>query len=291
MSNIIKKAKQYVDDKLVFEKDYSFNYNKMKFKPNKFITSGSFSNIFGYDYMNKSKIVIKFPLKNESNDSEIKILTLLNAFQNEYLKRNLIVSKIYKVFIRTNFNNSKIIILKKYDGDIYKRFTQLNLDLQDDKLLFLNLLKQISQILIILQKHFHFMHNDMKPNNILYKFIDSSIGFRYDNIQYYLSDFGGSFINLNNKKICGNIRGCKLEFNPNKDMFMMIHLIFTFIDDKYKESALLFLTKLFGKDNINTKYSKYDKSTWFSYYDIDNISDLFNPINILNKVSNKLQLE
>jgi len=69
-------------------------------------------------------------------------------------------------------------------------------------------------------------------------------------------------------------------------MLMLIHLIYTFINPKFKNSAKQFLNGFFNKKNVNTKYSKHDNSTWFGYYDIEDISEEFNPKNIFLKIKN-----
>ena len=54
--NILKKSNNYFENTLLFDTSYSFNYKDSKFKPNKFSTNGSFSNIIGYNSKGNSKL-------------------------------------------------------------------------------------------------------------------------------------------------------------------------------------------------------------------------------------------
>jgi hypothetical protein len=57
-----------------------------------------------------------------------------------------------------------------------------------------------------LQKNLKFVHNDLKIDNIFYKFIDFNKSDKYtcDNINFYIGDFDGARFEINNIIIYGN---------------------------------------------------------------------------------------
>lgn len=279
------KATSYIEDNLIFDTSMNFIYNGINFTKNSFNTSGTFANIHGYDTSNGSSIVLKIPIEDsiDNINSEIKILSLFNSFQTLYFKKNIFVTKLYKVFMNSNIKDKKFIMIqKKYDGDVFHKFYNLNLDYQENYLLYISLIYQIASILIILQDSFKFVHNDLKPNNIFFKIKDNEKDHTHDNVDFILADFGGSYINFNKMESCGSVRGSQCSFNPHKDMFMMLHLLYTFTN--YKKRAKKIITDIVGNWNFNTKYAKSENDEWYAYYDETKFSDKFNPKFIYNRI-------
>ena len=281
------KANNYIEPRIEFDSSMNFVYNDISFIKNDFNTSGTFANINGYNTSNGLNVILKIPIDDsiENINSEIKILSLFNAFQNLYYKKNLFVTKLYKIFMESNDLTKKyIMIQKKYDGDVFHKFFYLNLNYQENYLLFVSLIYQVSSILIVLQDVFQFVHNDLKPNNIFFKIKDPTQAHTHENVDFILADFGGSYINFNNRLSCGTLRGSLCTFNPNKDMYMLMHLLYTFIHDTFKKRAKKIITDIVGRWNLDTKYAKNDSEEWNKYYDTNKFSDKFNPRFIYNRV-------
>lgn len=288
INKILDLANSFIKHEILFDDKLNFKYHDIEFNKNNFNIIGGFARITGYNTSNKKSIILKIPIEDsiENIKCEIKIHTLLNAFQKLYLKNNKIVTKLYKIFLNSNVKNTNnIIVQKKYNLDVYSYFLNLDFNLIENQLIMVSLLYQISIILIILQNEFSFVHNDLKPNNILFNIIDKTKSTSYDNIEFVLADFGGSYLEFNKVITCGQLRGSVNKFNSNKDIYMLVHLLYTFINKKSKKSVKTLFCDIFDKKNINTKYSKHDKNfSWFVYYDVTDIPDNFNPRNVYNKI-------
>lgn len=284
INKINKYRTKYFQDNLIFNNNKSFYFNSRKFNLLKKLNSGTYGNIFEYqDYNNN--YILKIPNEDLSEskiatNAEIIILSILNAFQQIYQKD--IVSEIYKIFKDTNMIKFPIL-MKKYNDDIFEKFKNINVLNKTDLYLVIDLIIQISHHLMILQYFFNFMHNDLKPNNIFFYLKNKEEGFKLGNIKYIIGDFGGSFIQFNNTNIFGIVRRYDNVFNPNKDMFMMIHILYTFINTEYKSNAKKLFTKLFGS-NMNYNYTEYKNNEWFNIYDIEEIPNVFNPKNVFNRI-------
>ena len=240
-------------------------------------------------YIKKRPIVKnKDDLKASKTDAIIS--ALLSSVQELYLENKSIISpKIYAIY-KEKENKDKIysIYMDRYEGDTFNLFCALNLnDIDKIKLVF-QLLLQISSILLLLQDSFKFMHNDLKANNILYYRLDKSKPIASNNITFIISDFGGSNIEINNKKIEGFIIGNQFNFDKGKDIFLLIHIIITFQISKYKKMVTNFFKTIF--DSIDLKYCKKNDEIWHHLYRMNKYPDEFHPSNVLNKI-NKLQLE
>jgi len=255
----------------------------------KILPSGSYGQLYEYHGTNSDhgKYIIKISLNEDANNAliaEIKIHMILSAFQKLYLIDKVFYKKprFYpKVapnikYIFTDLNTGmKSIMMEKYDGDIYKKLTMLNVCFETDKKFLIELLFQISCQLRLLQKHFEFMHNDLKGNNILYKLIDPTKGLNFDNTRFVLADFGGAYITFGKFVTKGDVKGSELDFNPNKDLFMLVHLIITFIDPSYRTSLINLLSTLFKEFNLDIAQNKSD--LWHRLYTMSIYPDEYNP--------------
>ena len=258
------------------------------------ISSGSFGTIFLIE-KNSKNYIKKKPIAHNKDDlkaakTDAIISALLSSVQELYLENKAIICpKIYAIN-KEQENSQKIysIYMEKYEGDIFNMFCAINLNDIDKIKLVIQMLLQISNILLLLQDSFKFMHNDLKANNILYYRPDKTKPITSNNITFIISDFGGSNIEINNKKIEGFIMGNQYNFDKGKDIFLLIHIIITFQISKYKKMVTNFFETIF--DSIDLKYCKKNDDIWHQLYQMDNYPDEFHPSNVLNKI-NKLQLE
>jgi hypothetical protein len=245
---------------------------------------GSYGKIKFYSDEDSNDFICKSALDNYSLASfkaEIKIHSILSSFQDIYLKNNIIprLFYVYKV------DNSKFkeLMMEKYNEDINDMFVNMDINNIQNKYLFIELLYQISSHLRILQKYFNFIHNDLKPNNIFYKLIDPSKKVSYNNIIFVIGDFGGSSINFNNNLISGEVKGSSKELIKEKDLFMLVHIILTFVKNKYKNNLIRFLNKLFKNEvYINMAVSQDNK--WHKLYTMNKYPSIYKPNNVLKRI-------
>lgn len=269
--------------------------NNKEYTMIKLLSTGSYGKIYLYlDETNMKYYIIKVPINNESIkaiNAEIKIHGIISAFQKLYLENKVFEKRVkfhpkivpeIKYFFTDKITGLKNIMMEKYDGDIYKKLTKLDVTYEPDKLFLLELLYQLSCQLKILQKYFQFMHNDLKGNNIFYKLINGDKELTYDNIRFVLGDFGGSYIKFNNFIIQGDIKGIENNFNPNKDLFMLVHIIITFINSQNRRNLIIFLKTLFNQIDETNTITENDK--WHNLYILDNYPNEYNPKKFLNKL-------
>ena len=138
------------------------------------ISTGAYGNIFTI-INNDKKYILKKPIDDDketeiSSEAEYKISSLISAFQHKYFKGNIakIAPKIYAIY-NDKDSNMKNIIMEKLEGDVFDICQNINVNVENDTNLLIELLYQTASHLNLLQKHFCFMHNDLKQNNILYK--------------------------------------------------------------------------------------------------------------------------
>jgi|UniRef100_A0A6C0IUW0 hypothetical protein len=255
----------------------------------KMLANGSYGKLYLYEstISKLDKYIIKISLGAESNDAliaEIKIHSILSAFQQLYLINKLFYKKprFYpkvapniKYIFRDARTGMNIIMMEKYDGDIYRKLTMLNVRLENDRKFLIELLFQISCQLRLLQKHFEFMHNDLKANNIFYKLIDPTKELTFDNTRFVLADFGGACITFGKFVTKGDVKGSEIDFNQNKDLFMLIHLIITFIDPSYRISLVDLLSTMFTELNLDIAVNESD--SWHQLYTKSIYPDEYNP--------------
>jgi len=270
-----------LDDSIILVNNVNYAYKKK-------LSSGAYGVVYLFTDTNTFEDrVVKIGLDKDSGkavNAEIKIHSILSAFQNTYLKdfvfkkrKNFypkVAPNIINIFHNQN-TDMKAIMMEKYDGDIYETFVNLDPDNNDDIKLLVEFLFQISCQLRLLQKYFDFMHNDLKATNIFYKLIDKSKGIKFDNIRFVMGDFGGSTITFNKFVTKGDVRGSEVDFNPNKDLFMVVHLIITFINPLNRSKLISFFSRFFKE--IDTNISINDNDIWHNIYTYNNYPDEYNP--------------
>tara|TARA_A100001015_G_C14944242_1_gene693910 strand:+ start:317 stop:1231 length:915 start_codon:yes stop_codon:yes gene_type:complete len=259
-----------IDDKLYF----SYGYQK----------NGSYGKIKCYSDEDSNYFICKRALNDISLKSfiaEIKIHSILSSFQDIYLKNN-IIPKIFHIYNSDN-SDFKEFMMEKYNEDIYNMFVNIDVNNTEDEYLFLELLYQISTHLRILQKYFNFTHNDLKTNNIFYKLIDPDKKVSFNNIVFIIGDLGGTSINFNNNLISGEVKGLSKELIEEKDIFMLVHIILTFIKKKYKNNFIRLLNKLFNNEvNINMALS--NDNIWHKLYTLNEYPRIYKPKNVLKRI-------
>jgi hypothetical protein len=256
--------------------------------------NGSYGKIKFYNDDDSNNYICKSALDENSLKSikaEIKIHSILSSFQDIYLKNNIIpkVLHVYKIE-NSDFKDYKIenssfkeFMMEKYKEDIYDIFVNININNIKDEYLFIELLYQISFHLRTLQKYFSFIHNDLKPNNIFYKLINPNKEISYHNIIFVIGDFGGSSIKFNNNLISGEVKGSSEELIEEKDIFMLVHIILTFIKDKYKNDMIIFLNKLFN-NQVYTNMAVSKDNKWHKLYTMNKYPSIYKPKNVLKRI-------
>ena len=283
-----------IDYELV--KKFSKKYFKLPIDEKSFeiksLTSGAYGNLF--ILKNKDKqYVLKKPAADEIGDkraseAEASISAILSSFQHIYLKKKYFSGSISKIIPKTyaiydcKVSGMKNIIMEKLKGDIFDIVGDLDLEKIDDRKFLIELLYQISSHLYLLQKYFKFMHNDLKQNNILYKLKDESKPISHDNILFVISDFGGSTITFNEKIIKGEVKGNDLYYDKAKDLYLLVHIIITYIKSHHKKSLINFLKILFDEINLKDCIKKDD--TWHKLYEKSSYPKEYEPANLLKKL-------
>jgi len=296
-------------NKIIEKLHVDINLNQIRYNMKKHFNSKFIENInddkkklsygtFGIIYIvkkNNKEYIIKKPLINSDNDliaskTDSLISSILSSFQEIYLKESIkICPLIYQVFKEIE-NGKKIhnIVMEKYEGDCFNLFQSMNIYNDKNKDLLIELLKQVSSILLILQNNFKFIHNDLKTNNILYNRIDKSKPIQSDNIIFIISDFGGSNLEINKKKVDGFLFGNNHKFCPAKDLHLLIHIIITYQSSKFKKPMVKFMRNIFDKLDLNN--CEINNEKWHNLYQLKEYPNEFEPLNVINKI-NKLQLE
>ena len=122
----------------------------------------------------------------------------------------------------------------------------------------------------------------LKTNNILYQLKNELEPISYENINFIITDFGGSTLEFDNNIIKGEIKGNDIYFNKAKDMYLLVHLIITFVKNCYRSSLIEFLKNIF--DFINLGNCSVRDNKWHNLYQENNYPDDYEPKNIINKI-------
>ena len=269
----------YFKNKLFEESNYKIKH----------ISTGSYGKIYEYSINNKN-FIVKKPSGEEKDDikacyAESMISSILSAFQSKYLKKTdynkKIVPKIYGI-IEKPHSEIKIIAMQKFNEDTFRIFERINVKNDSEKDLLIEMINQIAYHLDILQKHFKFMHNDMKTNNILYKLKNESEPLSKDNVNFIITDFGGSTLEFDNNIIKGEVKGNEIYFNKAKDMYLLIHLLITFNKNSFKNYMIDFFKEIFTNLNLDNCVVKDNK--WHNLYEEKNYPQEYEPLNIINKL-------
>lgn len=266
-----------------------------------FLSSGSSGFTFLYQNSDYSYCVLKIPKKGEKFTSKIETIIhyTINIYQELYkkfLKFDYLVPKIINILMSKD--GYYYSLMEKYDGDSVELFSNYEplekinysnfssksilfntLDKKYEVTLFIYMLYQISKILILLQDNFTFMHNDLKPSNILFK-IDKT-GY-LNKIKFTITDFGGSSCIINGDKYTGTILCSDSNFSYKKDLFLLVHMFLSFSKDRNELIEYIEKLELFKLDK---KIISSKQIIWLKIYryemDGNIIDDSFNPRNFV----------
>jgi len=114
---------------------------------------------------------------------------ILSIYQKKYMSskyQNILIPQVYNISLSSQYPFYTYCIMEKLSGNILSLADKKKMTTE----LFLEILFQICCGLFVLQKKFKFTHHDMKPDNVFYRYKDSSAGLSPDNILVYLGDFG-----------------------------------------------------------------------------------------------------
>lgn len=244
-------------------------------------------------YISKGSNNKTFKIKDANTDENyVYRMQLKNIKKIEHLKTNFIEYFVHcylQVFCNENnyqdyilkiryvgYNDNRNIISSVNDlmnGTLYCILNNNKIN-HDDKLkILIKLLYKIIKLLIKLQKDLRFMHNDLKSDNIFFKFKDSTIANLYDpdNLIFYLGDFDSSTMYIDNCFV-GNNNLSPEDFNIKKDLFVLINsLFFSFNDTEWVDS-------FFNKFPViqNMKYNQKIFHSLYSYTE-NLIDDIYIP--------------
>jgi hypothetical protein len=133
----------------------------------------------------------------------------------------------------------------------------------------------IIELITKLQKDLEFTHNDLKSDNIFFKFINIKDVYEADNISFYLGDFESATIKINEYNVGNSYLSVDKTINRKKDLFILINSIyFSFNDEKWYESFFKYFPVV---ENI-----KFDQENFHKLYHYKNedINDMYLPENV-----------
>lgn len=305
LDKLVKKDFEYIFDKMKKISIIKFDENKIDFtiekNGNTLYYFKIISNIGGGSYNTVYHIINKvsdknyalripiYKLKTENsiidNFTETFIHTFLTIYQKKYLIKDTETKYIDILKLKLFFFNPKnryigtIIELKH--GMLYDLLKINIIDQSNKVLLLIKCLLLTINLLINLQSNFKFVHNDLKANNIFYS-LNDDYNYNYDNVNFYIGDFDGVRMEIDNKIITGN--NCYSEssdFNPRKDLFLLIHSIYyKFYDSVWMET---FFNKFILIPSIIRNNKKFID---LYYYSFDEIDKLYEPINLKEHIKN-----
>lgn len=252
-----------------------------------FINKGSYNRIYRLvDVHSKKKYAYRVFTDSDDNEPYHKINNYIETFIHSFLsiyQKKFILQKMDKIQYNcilklklfginpeTKFINT---LTEMMDGTLYDLLTKEQLPHEKKIIILLRCFYQIASLLEDLQDNFEFIHNDLKANNIFYRIKDAEKKYDTDNFHFYIADFDGSRLKINDMVIIGNTYlSPNSNFNPRKDLFLLLHSIYyTFNDDKWKES---FFNKFNMDSRIIGDLNKFQK---LYQYNVDIIEPLYEP--------------
>lgn len=285
---ILKLAKKYGINTVENINELNIKINGINYQKTRNLTSGSYGVIDLFVDQNNNLVVNKKAIDEKSEKvliKEIIINCILSAFQHLYLKdshnvfyQNL-VPRVLHIY---NKENSKNLMIDKYDGDVFNYFKNVDIAEPKQKTIFIDFLYKISCKLKLLQKYFSFTHNDLKATNIFYKIIKPELGFTPNNLSYVIGDLGGVSMIFNGKEIKGKILGISSTLQPGKDIFMLLHIMITYIKPDYKSTFSEYIKFLFGE--IDFENSEIEEDKWHSFYTRNTFPNSYSPENVINRI-------
>lgn len=262
---------------------------KKKFKIEGFLNKGSYNKT--YQIKDKKKRKFVYRLKNDvvkdreevmENFLQTFIHAYLSEYQKTYLKNETIIPIDYYGFNqRYKFCST---IVEKMDGTLFFILANNFIPFENKIIILVNCLYQIVQLLEQLQEDLKFVHNDLKSDNIFFKFVDSSLDpkklFEINNLKFYLGDFDTSRMELYDLTLM-----CELDFIPNrnfsskKDLFLFTNsLLYSFYDDRWMNS--------FFKNFPVIRNIVKDEKIFYDLYNYEDskIDEIYKPTNFKKKL-------
>jgi len=272
--NLSKIKNRYVIDNYISKGTYNKTYNVSDLSNNKeYVFRILINKIESFD-----KLVF--------NITEYFIHTFLYSYFNihkEYGKNKIL--KIIQIGYNKN-NNFISSINEKMNGTLFFILSNKQIEHSIKLEILIKVLYQIINLLEILQDKFQFMHNDLKSDNIFFKFKDDTIENKYtpENINFFLGDFDASILMIDGIFIGSTHLSPKKDLQKKKDIFLLINsLFFSFNNNEWK-------TTFFNNFPIIILIANNEKifHSLYSYED-ENINDIYlfhNLKQILDKFSN-----
>jgi serine/threonine protein kinase len=252
-----------------------------KFILEKYISEGTFNKSFIVKDINNNKLfayrILKEPIINESDKVENFIEYFIQAFLNVYYENNKHnrILKLDKIGYSIK-NNSISSINDLMNGTLYYILINNKIEHKIKLSILVKVINIIIKLLIDLQKNFNFTHNDLKSDNIFFKFKNDNLEDLYDvnNLSFFIGDFDSSILKIDEYYIGNNYYNENYTFNKKKDLFLLINsLFFSFNSDIWKET---FFNNFKLVDNIVDNDGTFH--SLYSYND-DKIDDMYDPIN------------
>lgn len=252
-----------------------------KFILEKYISEGTFNKSFIVKDTNNNKFfayrILKAPIINESDKVENFIEYFIQAFLNVYYENNKHnrILKLDKIGYSIK-NNSISSICDLMNGTLYYILINNKIEHKTKLSILVKVINIIIKLLIDLQKNFNFTHNDLKSDNIFFKFKNDKLEDLFDvnNLSFFVGDFDSSILKIDKYYIGNNYYNENYTFNKKKDLFLLINsLFFSFNSDLWKET---FFNNFKLVDNIVNNDDTFH--SLYSYND-DKIDDMYDPIN------------
>jgi hypothetical protein len=252
-----------------------------KFILEKYISEGTFNKSFIVKDTNNNKFfayrILKVPIINESEKVENFIEYFIQAFLNVYYENNKHnrILKLDKIGYSIK-NNSISSICDLMNGTLYYILINNKIEHKTKLSILIKVINIIIKLLIDLQKNFNFTHNDLKSDNIFFKFKNDKLEDLFDvnNLSFFIGDFDSSILKIDKYYIGNNYYNENYKFNKKKDLFLLINsLFFSFNSDIWKET---FFNNFKLVDNIVNNDDTFH--SLYSYND-DKIDDMYDPIN------------
>ena len=215
---------------------------KRAYRIDYFISKGSYNETYLITDIHSEKLfVFRKAINKHQNDKliinnfiESFIHSFLTIYQSKFLASyfkggiNKYIIRMHLIGVQPDINYISSLT-DKMDGTFYDLLMIKTISIDGKIKLILKMLVQIISLLEDLQEKFKFVHNDLKINNIFCKVVDMKrTDYEHpDNFNFYIGDFDGSRLEINNKLIIGNeVMYSETIFNSRKDLCLLLHSIY-----------------------------------------------------------------
>tara|TARA_B100001248_G_C27335508_1_gene433622 strand:+ start:104 stop:1219 length:1116 start_codon:yes stop_codon:yes gene_type:complete len=275
------------------KKNLNYNFDikgKKIFNLKKHIKDGTYHDIFlvnnDQEYQN---MILRKQRDNTKVDffdscSDFFIHAFLSLYHSKILNKHNVIPKIHYLGINNKINKF-MGIMDLFNGTIFDILVDSKIKNKIKKKVIFKCLHQISLDLVLLQDNFKFNHNDLKVNNIFYQLQKNE---DISDIKFYLADFGFSRLKIIHPKTKEEvilIGGALLNYSddtdlhsfiPSKDLYFLIHNIYSYSNQNIKKSLETLLLDLGDFNNELTL-----DNNWLKIYDDKIVRNNYIPINFL----------